>query len=385
MLRKILVAAALAALSTAALAQNYPALIPAWASTGVPTTDIVAPSAGFISAGWPLSSTPPPRQYFNWLDNWETNAILYYLHRGPPDWNAAVVYGLGDIVASANILYESSQNSNTGNTPSSGSTIWTPINTKTAANGDNSVSIATTAFVHNNYLPLNSPFSALSGQIGNTQVPKSSVVQWQGSLSIGYGQLTSVPASAALSPNTFVVRDGINNIFVNTVNFGSVEDDENVAFLIATNAGSDGYGRKTALSYVEGKMTLSSIGGQVTPAQVPQNAVTQYEPALFGFNPSLSPTSNGWITLPGGMLFEWGYQCFGNSTTNVVDVTVNFPKPFPSNVFSVTVSGQRTAVGNGQALNGSNFVSNITKTNFTATLDQSGGNQSCGHFMAIGD
>lgn len=365
-----------------------PSVVPIWASGATPTNDILQPANSYITQGWPLSSTPPSRQYFNWQANYLFDAVRYQSRAGVATWDSAETYLVGDVVSFGNILYESNLANSVGNQPSSGSTAWVPINTKTQINGDNTTAVATTAFVHNNYVPLGGAFSLLGGQIGQQQVSLAAVSQFQSFLSIGYGQLTNVPTSVANIPNDMVIRDTISNVFVNTVNYGSPDgDNENVNYLIATNGGGDNYGRKTSLAYVEGKMALSAVSGQVTPGQVPAAAVAQYSPQIFSYNPSVSASPNGWVTLPGNppTLLEWGYQCGTGANSNPIDFNINFPKAFPNNVWSVTLTGQRTVATNGQALNGSNFVSNLTKANFTATLDASGGGTACGHFMAVGD
>jgi len=76
---------------------NYtkPPVQPAWAEGGDRSD---APSNAEIQEGWPLSNTPPTRQRFNWLLNWITNAIRYWMQKGIADWDAAESYQAGGII-----------------------------------------------------------------------------------------------------------------------------------------------------------------------------------------------------------------------------------------------------------------------------------------------
>jgi len=129
---------------------NYtkPAVRSAWGETATPTTDLLDPGNSFASAGWPLSTTPPARQYFNWILNWVANGIRYFMQRGVVDYDAAETYSINATVLGPDgLLYASITNGNTGHTPATSPTQWGPIETMTPAPGDNSHSIATTAYV----------------------------------------------------------------------------------------------------------------------------------------------------------------------------------------------------------------------------------------------
>jgi hypothetical protein len=125
-----------------------PQVLPAWADTAVPTTDIVQPSNAYISAGWQLAAQPPSRQYFNWLINFAANGVRYFSRRGIVDFDPAETYLTGDIVRGDDgLLHRSSVNANIGNVPSTSPSAWGALTTVTPAAGDNSSAIATTAFV----------------------------------------------------------------------------------------------------------------------------------------------------------------------------------------------------------------------------------------------
>jgi hypothetical protein len=106
-----------------------PAVRDAWADQAANPADIVDPGNAFAATGWPLSSTPPPRQYFNWILNWVANAVRYFCQRGVVDYDPAELYQQYAIVrGDNNCLFQSLINSNTGNTPSTSPAAWGPVN-----------------------------------------------------------------------------------------------------------------------------------------------------------------------------------------------------------------------------------------------------------------
>lgn len=95
-----------------------------------------------------------------------------------------------------------------------------------------------------------------------------------------YIPLSLLPNPGSVVANDVVRYDGGGDVF--SVNFNqSSGNGENPAISqIAVTNGSDGYWRKASLSYLESQMSLSSIGGQVTNAQVPVGAVVQWQASL---------------------------------------------------------------------------------------------------------
>lgn len=57
-----------------------------WASSG----DVLKPSDGKILRGW--DAEIPPRQWFNWLDNRQDQAIAHIVQHGIPSWDSTVEY-----------------------------------------------------------------------------------------------------------------------------------------------------------------------------------------------------------------------------------------------------------------------------------------------------
>lgn len=113
-----------------------PAVRNAWGDTAVsynPVTkvgDIADPGNAVVSAGWLQSSTPPPRQYFNWALNWTGQAIRYLMQNGLVDWQSGELYQTGAIVVFNNLVFQSLANNNTGNSPPAtlvGNASWGPL------------------------------------------------------------------------------------------------------------------------------------------------------------------------------------------------------------------------------------------------------------------
>lgn len=96
---------------------TIPAVRDAWADTAIPTTDIVDPGNAFAAAGWLQSTTPPPRQYFNWALNWTANAVRYFMQNGIVDWQAGELYQIGSVVVFNGCAFQSIINNNTNQTP----------------------------------------------------------------------------------------------------------------------------------------------------------------------------------------------------------------------------------------------------------------------------
>lgn len=161
--------------------------------------------------------------------------------------------------------------------------------------------------------------------------------------------------------------------------------------------------------------SLSVIPGAVSQAQVPQNAVTQF--AITGATPSTIPfrdasaflyaataavadstsklattafvnpnflvSPTGFVQLACGLIIQWGKVQVSNPGGPVIDISVGFPVRFPNGIFAAVASTQRNVATNGQASSGSGFVSNLTVTGMTVSID-SAGTFSTGYWVAIG-
>lgn len=99
-----------------------PPVLTAWADAG----DKVQPSAAELSVGWPLSTTPPSRQRFNWVLNYVMNAVRYFSRRGMPDYDATETYMIGDrVIGDDGKTYKCIADNTTALAPSSNSAKWT--------------------------------------------------------------------------------------------------------------------------------------------------------------------------------------------------------------------------------------------------------------------
>jgi len=117
--------------------------------------------------------------------------------------------------------------------------------------------------------------SAIGGQVTAPQVPVGAVTQWQGNLLIGWGQITGIKnadelqgltATSAATANTIAARDGSGFLYAVYYNQSSPNNENTSVNQVMTTLGTDGYFRKCSLSFFEGQMSLSSIGGLLNAA-----------------------------------------------------------------------------------------------------------------------
>jgi hypothetical protein len=101
-----------------------PPVKPAWAETAANPADIIVPANSDIQAGWPLSAVPPSRQRFNWILNWCSNAIRYFMQRGLVDYDATESYAIGArVIGDDGKTYKCIQ-AGVGQTPSTATAYW---------------------------------------------------------------------------------------------------------------------------------------------------------------------------------------------------------------------------------------------------------------------
>jgi len=75
-----------------------PAVLPTWAQSG----DKVQPSNAELLAGWPVSSTPPSRQRFNFALNYAWQGVRYFMQKSVADWAPDEDYPTGAHVRAPN-------------------------------------------------------------------------------------------------------------------------------------------------------------------------------------------------------------------------------------------------------------------------------------------
>lgn len=164
------------------------------------------------------------------------------------------------------------------------------------------------------------------------------------------------------------------------------------AVFVQSNA-LDGLLRAMSLANFESQLGLTGLAPLASPAftgtptsTTPPvgNSSTRIATTAFA-NPAQSQTTNGYVELPGGIIFQWG-QATAASGTSPVDIPITFPMTFPSACFGVWPVGHRSVAAAGQANLSSNYSTSITTTGATITIDNSTGNPSTysGSWFAIG-
>lgn len=285
-----------------------PAVYPAWAENEIGNpANFVAMSPTDTANGWALSPIPPPRQYWNWIQNYLWNGIRYFMQIGIAEWATDETYRVHSrVVGPDGLTYRQiSVGDNIGVTPGSNPAIWErwgfsipEINAQqltqaTASPGDNSTKVANTAFVQaafaggafdptaiNNHLTLlDSEVSTIQGVDTNQNAR----------LSNHDDQFTAVGGEITTINNTDNTQNGRLNA-VETVN-GTQQTQINS--LIAAFSG------------------LASGNGHIS---------------FYNSNDPAHPIILQWAT------------GFSQATGNGVTQQVNFQEAFPNNVFAVFIS-----------------------------------------------
>jgi hypothetical protein len=113
------------------IAITKPVVRPVWASLAAAAA-LVDPdtiTASYVANGWPLSSTPPARQFWNWVLNYCMNGVAYFSRRGITDWDSNQTYSTYDVCLATNgVVYQSLQANNTNNTPQTSPAFWGGLN-----------------------------------------------------------------------------------------------------------------------------------------------------------------------------------------------------------------------------------------------------------------
>jgi hypothetical protein len=345
-----------------------PAVRSAWGETAA-GTDLTDPGNTYASAGWQLG-VKPPRQYFNWVLNYTFEGVRYLCQKGISDWDVAETYPVNAIVRGPDgVLYYSHQSGNIGNNPQTigiGAT-WDVPYVPTAANGDSTNRIANTAWAHANFIPVGASFTAIAGSIQNVQVPLSAVAQWQGSLSIAGGQVSSAVAQAS----TILINggyrsiqwagqtgqplwligstDGANFLVWNPSNFHVANSDQLNGLSPAVGAVGNTIAQRDGNGYLYGGyfnqgspnnenpsisqvMVTNGADGFLRKANI--NALA----AALGLGTNFATGNPGWFQIPGTPFIVQA----GTVNPNGGFITVTFPKVFPNACIAVVASSTGT-------------------------------------------
>ena len=150
-----------------------PAVLPAWAESAT-ALDLSAPASSFIQAGWPSSTTPPARQYFNWVLNYASVGVRYYMQNGLPQWDAAETYPLGAVLRASDQSLWQARVQNTNQNPLASSGFWLPLPYVTAATLTSTLSayttLATLSSTLSGYVTNSALTTALSAYVTNSSL-----------------------------------------------------------------------------------------------------------------------------------------------------------------------------------------------------------------------
>lgn len=109
-------------------------------------------------------------------------------------------------------------------------------------------------------------------------------VIWDGTVfQLGRGAyipISLLPNPGSVVPNDVMRYDGNGYGYAAYFNQSSANGDNPPISQVMVNNGGSGFFYKASLSYFESQMSLSAIGGAVTPPQVPVGAVTQWQTSL---------------------------------------------------------------------------------------------------------
>lgn len=220
----------------------------------------------------------------------------------------------------------------------------------------------------------------------------------------------TIPTDVAPTPNTIALRSNNGYIFATYFNQSSAPENFTISEVFASTA-SDGYLRKINPTNFAANFLLSMFAGQVTNAQVPVGAVTQFTPnilasaALTGVPTAPTPAAgdnstkvattafvasaisgvanNQSVTLPGGLVIKWGYTQAGGAGPG--DVNVNFSTPFPTAIFMAVCC---TANRNGAGSAGTGYPRSLSTGGFIMLVDTQqvgpGTGNKGGFWIAIG-
>ncbi len=109
-------------------------------------------------------------------------------------------------------------------------------------------------------------FTQLTGSASNAQVPESAVTQWQASLSIAWSQITGTKNADELqgytvatgaTASTIALRDGAGYLWAGYLNQSSANNENPSVSQVMVNNGSDGFLRKAGIAYLLEQMMLS--------------------------------------------------------------------------------------------------------------------------------
>ena len=286
-----------------------PPVLPAWAQNAS-TPDLVQPASTFIQAGWLSSTTPPARQYFNWILNYCANGIRYLCQNGIAAWDLQETYPQNAIVMQAGVLYQSLLAGNLNYNPSTSPGWWTPLNYVTPASLASTLYNYVTGATLNanlaNYTPTTTLNAELANYVTNTSLAST---------------LTNYPTNAAL-----------------TADLASYVTSASLATSLALKA-----------NLASPALTGIPTGPTANPGtNTSQLATTAFVTAAMAAISTANLSQNGhWTDVATGFKVNWGFipSVAGASSGG----PVNFDSAFTTQCFGVVVG-----------FNGGNLLFNVT-------------------------
>lgn len=192
------------------------------------------------------------------------------------------------------------------------------------------------------------------------------------------GQLTMsstgiVLNSGSITTNTGNVTLNTGTLTINSPPSGIAMTANGRILNVTTSGGTDA----ASSNYGDGRWLIKSTGtSQTVSGPINFTGTTTF--AVVG---SGSLGATGYWKIPGGPMFMWG-TIPANGSTQPVDFNITFSPNFPSACTYVGVTTNRSVASRGQAIDGSNFATNISTSGCTVTIDYTGTDTS--HWFAIG-
>lgn len=161
-----------------------------------------------------------------------------------------------------------------------------------------------------------------------------------------------LPISAAPDPDTIALRTSAGYLLATYLNQTSILENFAISAVFA-QAGSDGFLRK---------ISLANLASQLLP----------------NLAPAQSKTQTGYVTLPGGVIVQWGKNTIAGSAGTI---PVAFPTVFPNAAFiGICCTADRTTGASGSF----NSVNALTTAGMNIVVDINNGGQRSGFWIAVG-
>jgi hypothetical protein len=327
------------------MAITKPAVRDAWADGAVSSADIVDPGNTYVAAGWLESSTPPPRQYFNWLLNYLGNAVAYFMRRGVADYDAAETYQVGDVVLSdTGMLMQSLAANQSGHLPSTSTAYWASLK---------------------NY--------ATTGQMTNAIA--TALLPYSTSASVA-AALASYVTSATLSATLAAYVTGAN-LASTLAGYETTTALTTRLASYATTASLSAY--KTVAAFntaIAAYATTASLTAAVAPLATSASVTAAIATAEAYANGSSTQATQGKIKLPGGLIFQWGTIAGVTPAGEVENIVSNLPYPNANTFFVMAIANGGSPI----------FVQSWSASQFTWGTGYTGGRATSALFVfAIGN